>query len=245
VPTKTIEDNFGLSEFQLQLIEDFVADYNCIDHFLRKALDLEDNVPFASLLKQYSQQNPGWRDADFLGIVAKVRNLILHGKTGPYGYPATPSPDLTNNLKACLSRLTNPALVIPRFQRPVERISSQDNLATVLRLIRQRDYSQFPVYDNGRFRGLLTENGITRWLAHHVATNLSLVELEDIHVKEVIENEEKRTNCLFVAQHTRVDDVVGRFSSGELLEAVLVTTTGKDSEVLLGIATRWDIIRMA
>ena len=98
---------------------------------------------------------------------------------------------------------------------------------------------------NGRFRGLLTENGITRWLAHHVATKLSLVDLEEIHVTEVIENEEKRTNCLFVAQDSRVDDVVGKFSSGELLEAVLVTATGKDSETLLGIATGWDIIRIA
>jgi hypothetical protein len=61
----------------------------------------------------------------------------------------------------------------------------------------------------------------------------------------VSENEEKRTNCLFVAEDTRVDDVVGKFSSGELLEAVLITVTGKDSEALLGIATRWDIIRVA
>jgi hypothetical protein len=64
-------------------------------------------------------------------------------------------------------------MVIPRFQRHVERISSEDNLATVLKLIR-----------------------------HHVATKLSLVDLEEIHVTEVIENEEKRTNCLFVAQDT-------------------------------------------
>jgi hypothetical protein len=80
MPTRIVEDSLALSELQLELIEDFVADYNAVDHFLRKALDLEDNVPFASLLKQYSQQNQGWRDADLLGTAGKLRNLILHSK---------------------------------------------------------------------------------------------------------------------------------------------------------------------
>lgn len=115
MPTRIVEDSRALSELQLELIEDFVADYNAVDHFLRKALDLEDNVPFASLLKQYSQQNQGWRDADRLGTAAKLQNLILHSKSTPYSYPATPSSELAKNLKLCLNRLTNPAMVIPGF----------------------------------------------------------------------------------------------------------------------------------
>jgi predicted transcriptional regulator len=244
MPTKTISDDSRLSDVQLHLIEDFVADYNCIDQFLRRALDLEDNVPFASLLQRYSRQNPRWRDADFLVTAAKLRNLISHSKTGPYGYPAVPSPELAKNLKECLTRLTKPLLVIPRLERQVEKVSSRDSLATVLKLIRQRDYSQFPVYENKRYFGLLTENGITRWLAYQVATNLSLVELEDTCVNEVIKNEEKRMNCIFVAKDAQMDNVVGEFASNEFLEAVLITTTGKDSEPLVGIATRWDIVRI-
>ena len=117
-------------------------------------------------------------------------------------------------------------------------------MATVLKTIKHRDYSQFPVYEDGRFRGLLTENGITRWLAHHVMTKLSLVELEDVPVKDVLESEERRRNYHFMPRDTRVDDVVAQFASGELLEAVLITATGKPSETLLGIATRWDILHI-
>jgi hypothetical protein len=99
----------------------------------------------------------------------------------------------------------------------------------VLKVIEQRDYSQFPVYASERFLGLLTENGITRWLAHHVTSNLSLVELEKVSVKEVLENEEARKNCKFVAKDIRVNAIVGQFVSQETLEAVLITSNGTES----------------
>ena len=120
-----------------------------------------------------------------------------------------------------------------------------DTLAQVLKTITQREYSQFPVYDGNQFLGLLTENGITRWLAQHVSTELSLVELDEVRVSQVLQNEEKRVNYYFVARDMRLDDVRGLFASHELLEAVLITANGKESEKLLGIATRWDIIHLA
>ena len=116
---KFADDNLKLSEVQLESIEHFVADYNAIDHFFRKALCLDEQVPFARMVSQYSKQNTGWRDADLLKTIAKVRNVIVRGKTQPYCYPAVPSPELAQNLKACLKRLTNPALAIPVFQREV------------------------------------------------------------------------------------------------------------------------------
>ena len=54
-----------------------------------------------------------------------------------------------------------------------------------------------------RFRGLLTENGITRWFAYHVATKVSLVELQDVHVKQALENEEEKRLALCGARHAR------------------------------------------
>jgi len=245
MPIKLIDDSLKLSEPELTLIEDFVADYNAVDRFLRDALGLDDQISFVRVVTQYSQRNKQWRDAELLKTIAKVRNVVVHSKTKPFRYLAVPSLELAQNLKASLNRLTNPPLAIPTFERKVETISIRHSLAMVLKTIKHRDYSQFPVYEDAHFRGLLTENGITRWLAHHVATKISLVELEDVPVKEVLDSEERRTNYRFMARNTRVDDVVEQFSSGELLEAVLFTANGKPSEALLGIATRWDIIHVA
>jgi len=242
---KTGDTRWELSKEQLDLIEAFQVDYNAIDRFLRKTLGSEVRVSFTDLLRQYSQKHVGSRDADLLRTIADVRNAIVHGKVEPYHYVAVPTPEIVDGLRACRDRLLSPARAIPKFQRIVESISIHDTLAQVLRVIKKRDYSQFPVYDDERFRGLLTENGITRWLAHHVTTRLSLVELEDVPIGEVLENEGKIKNYHFTARDTRVDDLIGQFASHELLEVVLITANGKESQSLLGIVTRWDIIHVA
>jgi predicted transcriptional regulator len=61
-------------------------------------------------------------------------------------------------------------------------------------LIKKHDYSQFPIYDEDEFVGLLTENGITRWLAKHVTQVLSLVDFEEIPVSALLQEEEMREN---------------------------------------------------
>jgi hypothetical protein len=73
---------------------------------------------------------------------------------------------------------------------------------------------------------------------------LSLVELDDVPVKQVLHTEEKRKTYHFVARDTHVDDVRGLFASHEILEAVFITASGKESEGLLGIPTRWDMLHL-
>jgi predicted transcriptional regulator len=234
-----------LSKDQLDLIEQFEADYNVVDRFLRKALGDDKQVPFTYLVSHYSRQHLAWQDADLLRTIGELRNAIVHGKTEPYRYIAIPSPATAKDLRRCKERLTSPERAIPAFQRKVDAISIHDSLAKVLEIITRRNYSQFPVYEDKQFRGLLTENGITRWLGQHVVTNLSLVDLDDVPVAQVLKNEEERINFRFVARNMLVDDVRGLFACNVLLEAVLITAHGKESETLLGIGTRWDIIRRA
>jgi predicted transcriptional regulator len=131
---------------------------------------------------------------------------------------------------------------VPRFQRSGEVVTPDESLAKVLKRVSQKEYSQFPVYDGDKFRGLLTENGITRWLAHHVSKKMSLVELEEVPIKQVLPEEETRPNWLFVSRNHTVDEVKGLFAEKELLEAVLITDAGKPAEKPIGIVTRWDVL---
>jgi predicted transcriptional regulator len=100
------------------------------------------------------------------------------------------------------------------------------------------------VFEDNRFLGMLTENGVTRWLARHVVRTLSLVELDEIFVSNVLQSEEVRKNHQFVPGDMRVDELSALFAKQALLEAVLVTASGKQTEDLLGIATRWDILHL-
>jgi predicted transcriptional regulator len=240
----TVRHEDELSREQIRLIEQFEADYNAIDNYLRKSLGTDRQVSFTHLVNQYSERHRGWGQGELLRTIADIRNAIVHGKTEPYRYVAIPTSTIAQQLSNCRDRLLNPARAIPKFQRTVEILSMEESLAGVLNKIDERDYSQFPVYQEREFRGLLTENGITRWLAHHVATELSLIELAEVPVSKVLKKEEHRKNCRFVSRNVPVDDVRGLFAAQPVLEAVLITANGSQAEKLLGIATRWDVLQL-
>jgi predicted transcriptional regulator len=243
-PERIIDHN-GLSSEQINLIQQFEADFNAVDHFLRVALDREEHVGFTKVVGKYAERHPGWRDAELLRRIAKIRNLIVHDKIEPFNYPVIPTPAVNEELRKCKEKLINPDRALLTFKRAVHVISIHNTLTQVLRIIDHRDYSQFPVYEDKQFRGLLTENGVTRWLARHVVRNLSLVELDEIFVSHVLQSEEVRKNHQFVPGDMPVDEVSELFAKQAMLEAVLVTATGKQTEDLLGVATRWDILQLA
>ena len=112
---KAVDHEWKLSKDQIDLIENFEADYNSIDRFLRKNVGEDKQTSFMVLVSEYSHRHAGWRDADLLRTVAELRNSIVHGKTEPYHYVAVPTPAIAENLKACRDRLMNPARAIPHF----------------------------------------------------------------------------------------------------------------------------------
>lgn len=71
--------------------------------------------------------------------------------------------------------------IFMKFERKVTALKPEDSLAQVLRLIKETSFSQFSVKEvDGRLRGLLTENGITRWLAHHMDAEIPLADFDDV-----------------------------------------------------------------
>jgi predicted transcriptional regulator len=223
-------------------VQDFVSTYNTIDGELRRRLRLGRDVPFSRVVNDFQNQHPLWLDVGYLKTAGDLRNLLVHEPRRPYDYVAVPTLAMLTRLKEVCRRLLNPDRVLPKFAKRVETVAPQDSLAHVLRQIAARDFSQFPIYSGATFKGLLTENGITRWLARHVTGTLSIVELEDVSVRQVVPEEEGRANWAFAARDEEVESVREMFAAKELLEAVLITQTGKRSESPLGIVTRWDII---
>ena len=156
---------------------------------------------------------------------------------------AIPNEDVVQKLERIADKLEKPIKVFPTFRRTVITVGPDDTLARIFTLISKNDYSQFPVYNGNLFKGLLTENGITRRLANHVADEMSLIDLEDVKVGAVLPQEEKRKNWDFVTRERLLEEVRHLFFKNKELEAVLITQNGKPIEKPLGIVTRWDLIR--
>jgi len=238
-----------MTPHDLDLIERFIGAFNAIDLHLENVLKVESHSSFRSLVDLYAKRNRWWKHADQLRIFAGLRNVIVHDKIEAYKYVCVPAEESVASIEKIRDSLINPEKAATKFRRDVVTITPDDSLATVLKLIKDRQYSQFPVCERAqercvKFVGLLTENGITRWLAQRAASELSLIELSKVPVAEVLPVQEQRPNYQFVAQDMPVEQIAYLFHENTYLEAVLMTQHGGEREKLLGIATRGDILRV-
>lgn len=230
-----------LTEEQQSLIQSFMASYNAIDRELRHRLGLDQYQTFSRVVDAYSEQNQYWPHRNELKTIAELRNFLVHNQTVPYQHLAVPTEAIVERIETINSQLAK--RVVPRFQSKVTALRSDQSLAELLALVDRNEYSQFPVYDQeDNFLGLITENAITRWLARHVTSQLALVDFQDVAIGVVLQSAEYSTNYHFIARGASVDEAFAHFARDPLLEAVLITHSGKSSQALLGIITRWDVL---
>lgn len=242
---KPSENFSSLTAEQLDLIKRFQAAYNSIDRKLRSIQNLGEEVSFTEVVKKYVSAHPIWHArGDILRELGNLRNVLVHNETRPERYLAVPLSSVVMQIEQIRDALINPLLVIPKFQRQVALVTSSAFLSTALKTMNDGNYSQLPVYNADAFQGVITENGIARWLASYVSNKDEIVDLSEIPVKDALRQEEKRPYFLFVSKQTPVDNVVEKFTSNPELEVVLITANGKRTEKLLGIITTFDIVRL-
>lgn len=222
--------------------EEFVTRYNRVHRAICNELGVDETTDFVKAAKAYAEKRTSWRYTEDLKVIAKLRNVLVHEQFRVKEYLAHPSATSIMKLDKVLDALEKPKLIVPMFQREVVTVQYNQTLSDVLPLVLEQQYSQFPVYDEQTFQGLLTESGVIRYLAQYRAAHDSLIELADVSVHALLEKDENQKNYVFAPRSERVDETVGRFSSNPVLEAVLVTANGKKKEQLMGIVTRWDAL---
>jgi predicted transcriptional regulator len=220
----------------------FLQAYNGIDRALKEALAATEHVPFRTLIEEYHRRHPSWQSKEDLIEYSRLRNVVVHNRIFPYRYYSIPTTATVEAIEAIYQRLTQPERALPRWRREVQTVQASDSLASVLVRINNLQYSRFPVYDGRNFVGLLTENGITRWIARHSATRLTTIDFEEHTSREMLSHDKHRANCEFLAGIATVEEVRYRFVGGPRLEAVLLTKTGNPQEKLQGIVTRGDVL---
>lgn len=234
----------ALTKEQLDLIERFLVAYNVIDHHLREQLGADQSPSFSQLVREYAACYPRWRERENLRMIGDLRNAVVHQRERSYEYLSIPLPSIVENLERIRDQFKSPERVYPKFGKVVTSFQAEDVLSTVLTEIHAKDYSQFPIYKQNSFLGLLTENGITRWLANHSTQVMTLIELDEVTVFDLLGQEEQRSNYQFIPRDTTMLDAENFFVRNTLLEALLITQTGKPNEKLMGIITRWDMLSL-
>jgi len=177
-----------------------------------------------------------------------LRNVMVHEK-GNNGleYIATPHSSIVEEIEKFAEELTSPRSAESICTKEMAIIQSEDNIKTALDLMKNEgkgEYSQIPVYNENHFVALLTDGGISRWIAQAFDDDGLL--MENVTIKQVIRYE-STDNVAFIGRHESVYKVKelfeNRISNNQLnLQAVIVTENGKPHEKGLGIITAWDIV---
>lgn len=227
---------------QLNLISRFLEAFNEIESYLRNYLDVDNFVSFTHMVSEYAKKNPAWRSEDSLRMVVDLRNALVHESRGLDEYLSVPLPHIVNLIEQIRDDFLFPKCVIPMYKRDVVKFYIDDPLAEILLAIKENNFSQFPIYQEGKFLGLITENGITRWLANYKGEAYPYIDLADVYASDILNKEEERVNYHFLSRNATVLDAENEFLKNKLLEACLITEHGAETSGLLGIITRWDIL---
>lgn len=203
-------------------------------------------VGFAEMIEEYRQRNPYWhRDAEDLDVLREIRNYLTHDRSHHLGDPVAVTQASVDRLVHIRDGLIAPRPIGEQFRREVVTVLPGDTLATVLGIAYERAFSQFPVVELGKFKGVITESEIIRWLGHQVAHGQSVIDTAGVVVETVLEQAEPGRPDIFrfMRLDTPEQEVMGLFQRQPALEVVMLTESGNGNTSLQGILTQWDAAR--
>lgn len=225
----------------------FLTAFNRIDHRLRDIIGAKDFMPFYRLVDQAKKKDVLVRKyEDDLRSYADLRNAIVHHRTSMEYVIAEPHVNVVEKIEYMDSKLAKPTLVGQMFRKKVYVFQEKDSLKHVLKVIRNRKYTQFPVYDNDQFKGLVTTVGITNWLATTMAGSKLPKHIPTMH--DILLHEKNKVNYKFVSRYITIYEAEEIFKQGvergRRFEALLITEHGKPQQKLIGMITPIDIMKV-
>ena len=224
-----------------QRAQDFLSSFNRIEKWLRERLDNPSNMGFSELTRRVSRQRNSElaQFEDDLIQMAQLRNAIVHEQIANDFIIAEPNEWAVERIQKIENLLLSPKKVLPRFAKNVTGFDINLSVEKLLSIVAKKQFSQFPIYDSGIFKGLITVRGIGLWLA--IESSQGTVNLEGKKASDLLIKNYKQSNYRFVSKDTTVLDIEKLFSEQIRLEAILITKDGDPNGNLLGIIRPRDL----
>lgn len=225
----------------------FITAYNRIEKELAKKVGEDSFLPFYRLIDQAKIKNSVARNyEEDLREFGDLRNAIVHHRTDVDYVIAEPHDEIVELIELIDQKVSNPLNVGALFGCKVHLLETTDPLTKALELMRDNKFGQLPVYENGKFKGLITSAGITYWLAGHSTENSISQEIPTL--SDVYNYEKHKESFVFVERNLSVYEAEDYFkraiTKGRRLEALLITENAKDDEELIGIITPYDLLKI-
>ena len=225
--------------------EKFLETYNNLDQYLKKEIRADDYVSYANKVKN-SKNTVVNRFKDELLSFGTLRNAIVHNPKIDNKAIAEPHDRTVERFNEIYEIINNPKKVIPIFQFDVLGANKDDYINDILKQMKQKSFSQFPVLDsNEAIIELINNNTISRWLASEIDENGTII-VDGVTVEKLIPEIEFKRNYKFISRDTSIykayDLFLNHINEKERnLDVLFITHNGKETEKLLGLITISDL----
>ena len=225
----------------------FIVAYNRIEKVLAEKADVNGYSPFYRLIDKVKITNSVVRKyEDDLREFGDLRNAIVHDRTGIDYVIAEPHDDIVERIELIEKKLSNPLSVGSLFGCKVHTLQAEDPLTAALKLMSETKFSQVPIYQDGKFKGLITAAGITYWLAGQSTEDVIPREIPTL--SDVYNYENRKESFEFVDKDLSVYEAEDYFkraiTRGTRLEALLITENAQNDGELIGIIRPFDLLKI-
>ena len=225
--------------------ESFLETYNNLDQHLKKEVRADDYVSYANKVKD-SKNIVVNRFKDELLSFGTLRNAIVHNPKIDNKTIAEPHDSTVLRFNEIYQMITNPKKVIPTFQFDVVGAHKDDYINNILKKMKRKSFSQFPVFDsNQTIIELINNNTISRWLASEIDENGTII-IDGVTVEKLIPEIELKGNYKFISRNTSIYEAYDLFlnhinEKERNLDVLFITHNGRETEKLLGLITISDL----
>ncbi len=249
-----------MTQIRSEKQREFLALYNEVHGFLSgelfKKTESEDYRSFSECINEIRKSNdyPSLkRYLRELELINKFRNFIVHNYGDTFYNIAEPTPYLMEVLENVHDYFVKPFKIkdflVEQGNQVPQSLELDTPLLDVLKLISKHKFSQFPVFHNDEFKGMITDNGLTNFTASAINLENGGVIYEDFTVKDIIEKtdmDENNEKYSILFQDKELYRVLDQFTNvNHVKNYVLITKSGKnelrDKNDLVGIFTATDI----
>lgn len=222
----------------------FLTSFNRIEKRFKEELGSPKNMGFTQMVRRLSHRNdlPVKKYEGDLLQIAQLRNAIVHEHIGEGFIIAEPNQWILHRILMIEEELLKPEHVLPRFGKKVTGFEKTLPLTELFKIVAQKRYSQFPIYDNGHFLSLITLREIGYWTAKE--SQSGEIVLTGKTANDLILKDGKTTNYEFVAADCPIAQVEQMFKQNATLESILITKNGHPNGSLLGIIRPKDMINI-
>ena len=219
--------------------EKFLEDFNRLEEYFRKITHSNKYVNFMEMVNSLQSNYYISKKYDTLRQLADLRNTIVH-KRGTEIY-ANPTDIALLTMESIREQIMTPKRVFDIVKNKPIKFESSTLFIDVIKTIKEMEYSQFPIYEEKKYVGLLSSNSVVLWLANTIDGDNALVEdLSRITVKEIIQYNEELDKAKFVNRNIDVNEFAQLLLDNKDTLIWIITENGNRNETPLCIITPYD-----